>query len=422
MKKYSLYIVAIVLLAALGAFTMSIGKQAVHAQGIGTPLKGWAWSSNIGWVSFNSADNNTGTGGSGNSASAYDVAVDGSGNLTGYAWSPNIGWISFNQSDLTGCTGTTGANVNNTSGAVTGWIRVLGAQGSTTDGWDGCVELSGTNHPSPDTSGYQGTSTKGVTVGIDSGNANTYGRFSGFAWGGNVLGWLSFGAFSPVGGGGCTGPGCGLCDPAVNPLCQGGGTTDLVLQAQDTGPGSPAGTGNWFANSISYTIPSLGGSVTVPVQWIPNSATSIQTASTSPLPGIATDWGENSGLTSSPSPNVLPFSSQGQDQFTFTNPGPNPITKKLILSYFLLGVGVQSKMLTITINPYNNIVNNPTCNRPAHTNICTSITGATGPASIWGSASAPQCSGAATPSCNFYCSSTYVLKNGSCVKSSIQEI
>jgi hypothetical protein len=52
-------------------------------------LSGYAWSDNIGWVSFNCTD--FGTCG----AVDYGVNVDNSGYLSGNAWSSNIGWISF---------------------------------------------------------------------------------------------------------------------------------------------------------------------------------------------------------------------------------------------------------------------------------------------------------------------------------------
>ena len=55
-------------------------------------LSGWAWSENIGWISFNST-----TGGGGVN---YGVTVASNGRLSGYAWSENIGWITFNQVDV----------------------------------------------------------------------------------------------------------------------------------------------------------------------------------------------------------------------------------------------------------------------------------------------------------------------------------
>ena len=172
------------------------------------PLSGWAWSSNIGWISFNSTNAGAGVGGT------YGVNIDTSGNMTGYAWSSNIGWIKFGglSGFPTGGSQAGNAYVGNTysdRGKVTGWIRACAgtvnnapnqnlpgdcsSMKSRTDGWDGWIELSGTNHVSPNSSGYydsvnwsQGTSTQGVTV------DPVRGKFSGYAWGGDVVGWIDF--------------------------------------------------------------------------------------------------------------------------------------------------------------------------------------------------------------------------------------
>ncbi len=52
-----------------------------------TPLSGYAWSSNIGWISFSSGVDPL--------AKAYGVKMKANGELIGYAWSSNIGWIKF---------------------------------------------------------------------------------------------------------------------------------------------------------------------------------------------------------------------------------------------------------------------------------------------------------------------------------------
>ena len=192
-----------------------------------SPLTGWAWSSNIGWISFSSL--NPGAGG----GAAYGVQVDlNTGRMSGYAWSSNIGWIQFGGLNRTPPSGSSGnAMVNLTSGAVTGWARAcagtlnndpnqnLPGNCSTmnprTDGWDGWIELSGTNHSSPNTVGYQGTSTQGVTMAMVANGSVTKGMFSGYAWGGPVVGWVSFapkaviGNSNPVNCPGCCTGTCG---------------------------------------------------------------------------------------------------------------------------------------------------------------------------------------------------------------------
>ncbi len=154
-----------------------IGFVVAKAQTSPLDVSGWAWSSNIGWVSFNSTDSGAGGG-------PYKVTFNTDGTLTGYAWSPNIGWISFNGSDVSGCSDATPAHVS--GGSVYGWARALAGSGRT-DGWDGCIELSGKNHDTGDLYGNGG-----VTYNSSNGLFTSNGLFNGFAWGGNVVGWLQF--------------------------------------------------------------------------------------------------------------------------------------------------------------------------------------------------------------------------------------
>ena len=127
-------------------------------------VDGWAWSENIGWISF------------GNCSSIYGVNIEDDGTMSGYAWSENIGWISFNSTELSGCpSGVCKAIVNLDTGEVSGWARACAGTvngdctGATrTDGWDGWIKLDG------------------VSVN------KTTGDFSGWAWGGDVVGWIHF--------------------------------------------------------------------------------------------------------------------------------------------------------------------------------------------------------------------------------------
>jgi hypothetical protein len=136
--------------------------------GAGDNVFGWAWSENIGWISFNST-----TGGGGTD---YGVSIEPDGTFSGYAWSENIGWISFNQAELSGCpSGTCQAEVDLLSHdlEVSGWARAL-AYG---DGWDGWISLRGSNY--------------GVKI-----NGETK-DFEGWAWGDFVVGWISFNCNNP---------------------------------------------------------------------------------------------------------------------------------------------------------------------------------------------------------------------------------
>lgn len=140
-------------------------------------VSGFAWSENIGWVSFNSISDG--------SSINYGVHISTStGKFSGYAWSENIGWISFQESDLAGCPlPPCYAYVDNVSNLgkenvkVKGWARVLAAGG----GWDGWIRF---DH------GQTGE------VYIDQN-----GDFHGWAWSDMVLGWLSFNSTDPGAGG-----------------------------------------------------------------------------------------------------------------------------------------------------------------------------------------------------------------------------
>lgn len=128
-------------------------------------ISGFAWSDNIGWISFSCVDLGTCT------SVNYGVKVNSDNELTGYAWSDNIGWITFNESELSGCPeGACKAKLVGNS--LTGWAKALSAEGN---GWDGWISLNKKDSDS-------------VDYGINLGGTD----FNGFAWGSEVLGWISF--------------------------------------------------------------------------------------------------------------------------------------------------------------------------------------------------------------------------------------
>ena len=129
-------------------------------------LAGFAWSSNIGWVSFNCRDVNTNI--------EYGVTSDLIGNLNGYAWSENIGWIDFGHYG--------NAKVDFTTGLVSGDVLSLAGLVDPTDNWDGRISLNGTTVPDNDPYGLV----------LD---LTTY-HFSEYAWGSDVVGWIDFGVIS----------------------------------------------------------------------------------------------------------------------------------------------------------------------------------------------------------------------------------
>ncbi len=175
-KNLPVFIVVVFIVAVLGLFLLSIyfDYYSVKA-GTADNISGYAWSDNIGWLSFN----NTSDG----SAVNYGVNIDiASGYLSGYAWSDNIGWISFNRSDtgnppaapFNGGSGPI-AKYNAGTRELTGWMRVLANGG----GWDGWVRFC-------DTSIANCSAANGIA------RIEPNGDWRGWGWSDMVVGWISF--------------------------------------------------------------------------------------------------------------------------------------------------------------------------------------------------------------------------------------
>jgi len=212
-------------LLSFAIFSLPHSSYAQSATGTPEMLTGWAWSSNIGWVSFNCDNFGTCL-----NDEAYNVTIDPStGALSGYAWSSNIGWIQFGGlSGFPSGNGTTAQNAALKGSTLTGWARALSA--GSDGGWDGWISLSGSTVSTPvnyhnsqipvggaaaPTAGTQGS--YGVTV---AGN-----NLNSFAWGSDVVGWLSF-----------SGPGYGV---GIEP----GGGTGVTTGTTTTDTGSEDCTG-----------------------------------------------------------------------------------------------------------------------------------------------------------------------------------
>ncbi len=148
-------------------FGISVGLAHISHASTSIPLSGYAWSDNIGWISFNCADAGA------CASSQYGVTMDPvTGALSGYAWSDNIGWISFNTSDVAGCpSGTCAPSIDMSTDMVTGWAKALSADN---EGWDGWINLSD----------MSGTYPYGATFTNDAA--------SGYSWGSDVVGWVSW--------------------------------------------------------------------------------------------------------------------------------------------------------------------------------------------------------------------------------------
>ncbi len=192
-RKWVLFIAAFIFIGLVYFLNNPSCPEVVKA-GSSDNVSGWAWSENIGWISFNST--NTGV------AVDYGVHIDPStGLFSGYAWAgggemngnptATIGWISFNSSDLAGCPSSPcEARLDLTAGGthcgkqydVCGWARALAAT-SSPGGWDGWIRL-------------RGTSTDGTPYGVSL-NPTTR-ELEGWAAGWDdststaVIGWISF--------------------------------------------------------------------------------------------------------------------------------------------------------------------------------------------------------------------------------------
>jgi hypothetical protein len=279
-KKYVILSLAVLMIVVFGFFS-SISKNIdAYAQSSQVNLSGWGWSSNIGWVDF--------------SKSTFSTTTT-TGTLAGYAWSSNIGWISFNPAKNSDCPlqaedgGDCTPRVNLTTGKVQGWARALaGCQNDVwsgsaciasssgnangivavtpgtyqNSGWDGWIHLSGVNHTSPNSSGNGGVTFNTTT-----------GSFTGYAWGGDVVGWLTFDphvpGVDPVNcTTGCCGSNCGgsdligscIADPTHLPI--GGGSVDFTITPSNgTGPYSAvswASSGNTLRKTFGSVTASMG--------------------------------------------------------------------------------------------------------------------------------------------------------------------
>ncbi len=117
--------IGVIVLGALLAFKTYTPTTTEAATSNTGYLSGYAWSggaatadSGIGWIQMYDVSGQT-----------YGVCLtNDQTTLTGYAWSSNVGWISFNQAHLTGCpSGTCSARLVN--GALQGWARACAGTG-----------------------------------------------------------------------------------------------------------------------------------------------------------------------------------------------------------------------------------------------------------------------------------------------------
>lgn len=130
-------------------------------------LNGYAWSSNIGWISFDGT-----------------TVDDVTGDLRGYAWSEHIGWVKLNPVGPYPGFPEFSSRIIFPNKVIKGWARACagaanencsGGTNANSGGWDGWIKFSDTNY-----------SVKELT----DDESKCY--LSGYAWGSSVLGWIKF--------------------------------------------------------------------------------------------------------------------------------------------------------------------------------------------------------------------------------------
>jgi len=181
--RYRTFLYAIFLVIfVLGVSFIIKSANPVAADSNGN-VSGFAWSSNIGWISFNGPTYSV----------KMNVGTDNIGIFSNdsYAWGSNIGWIKFDSSLIGPSSPTDGVRVE-TDGRVTGWARactvfVSGCSGSLKGlsylgGWDGWIKMDPTGNVANDVHLV----------------AN---EFQGYAWGSDIVGWINF----------CQTPGTNAC-------------------------------------------------------------------------------------------------------------------------------------------------------------------------------------------------------------------
>src|SRR3989344_1621323 len=272
------------------------------------PLSGWMWSDTVGWISLNCADLST------CSSVSYSVQLAANGDLSGYGWSDSVGWITFNASQLTGCPQTQSGNGSCpptiSSGIIKGWVRACAGMnnsslnqttpnntcgnsaGSRTDGWDGWISISGSSPIA------YGLTADGVT-----------GEISGYSWGSDVTGWLSFDADAVFS---CT-PELSYCEDSTT-LC----TYNTTTCSFDCTPCA------WECSSDACISPTPNCEITANPQIVPSGATttiawSSSNATSCKVIGNGNNW---SGLSGGEDTNEI----NGQTTYRQTCIGPDSVS------------------------------------------------------------------------------------------------
>lgn len=142
----------------------------------------------LGWISLNSlncdADDDGLSDGAANCPTSGDPVADygvfipgGDGDLNGYAWSENVGWISFQPTDLIGCPSAP-CGAYRVGNDIYGWARVVSIRSavaaSNAGGYEGWIRLR---------------SDAGVTYGLTIDTSTTPNEINGYIWS-DEFGWI----------------------------------------------------------------------------------------------------------------------------------------------------------------------------------------------------------------------------------------
>ncbi len=173
-KNYFIFLITFLVLLVFFIFNLAQIKE-IEA-GTGDNVSGYAWSENIGWISFNCTNQNS------CSQVDYGVSIDGNGNFSGYAWSENIGWIRFDPPGPYPESPNYSAKLDLVTNQITGWARACAGtvngdcnSATQTDGWDGWIKMAG-------------TASNGSSYGVFRSGCNLI----DYAWGSDVVGWINF--------------------------------------------------------------------------------------------------------------------------------------------------------------------------------------------------------------------------------------
>lgn len=179
-KQIAISIISILVFSLVSAgFLVYQMRQASEVRaGVNENVSGYAWSENIGWISFN------GTNVPGGADYGVHICTKSDpnplcsgkqeGEIVGYAWSENIGWIDFDPSGPYPASPNYSAKVDMDTKELSGWVRALAGGTPEAGGWDGWIKLRGSNY--------------GVWVDDSVSPA----EFRGWAWGSDIIGWISF--------------------------------------------------------------------------------------------------------------------------------------------------------------------------------------------------------------------------------------